>query len=172
MIIEVKDLKSIGLTFGDCLEYAKFMRVEVDQSGKLEQLDTDTVIAFANGQKDLVVINAGVKRELIQYLKGKVYSNKDFVPLLFAVGIYILVKNLPKQVVLEIDEEYSGYDELIRRVLRKLLNKKFNGKWDGSIRFVRIGKESPAHLLAWTVHKLKKRPGYKKLSFEEIASLM
>ena len=139
----------------------------------MEQLDRDTVLAFANGQHGLLIIKTTVKRRLIQYSKKKAYPTKELVPIVFAICVYLLVRNLSKYSVLEIDEEYSGYEELIRKSLKKLLDNKFEGQWEDSIRFVRIGKVSPAHLLCWSVHRMKRRPeSYKKIAFEDIVKFL
>jgi len=61
------------------------MTVEVDQSGKFEQLNTHTVIACANGKSNVIWISASVKRSLIQSLRKSLIPRKDIIPILFAV---------------------------------------------------------------------------------------
>ena len=87
------------------------------------------------------------------------------MPLLFAVVVSLLVKGLNRQMILEIDEEYTGKNKFIEQALIKMLGV----RWEGEVRFRLIGKESPAHKLAWEVHRsdLKKR-GVRKLKLEEI----
>ncbi|OGC92369.1 hypothetical protein A3D85_00295 [Candidatus Amesbacteria bacterium RIFCSPHIGHO2_02_FULL_47_9] len=141
------------------------MVVEVDQSGRLEHLDTDTVIAFANGESGAVLIKVSVKRQIVQSLKRTIIPHDQLMPLLFAVVVSLLVKGLNRQMILEIDEEYTGKNKFIEQALIKMLG----ARWEGEVRFRLIGKESPAHKLAWEVHRsdLKKR-GVRKLKLEEI----
>ncbi|OQY22772.1 MAG: hypothetical protein B6I35_05345 [Anaerolineaceae bacterium 4572_32.2] len=45
------------------------MRVEVDQSGKMEVLRVDTALALSNGITASILIPAAVKREVYRQLK-------------------------------------------------------------------------------------------------------
>lgn len=137
------------------------MTIEVDQSGKFEQLNTHTVIACANGKSNAIWISASVKRSLIQKLRKSLIPRKDLVPILFAVLVFILldtIDTLPDTII--IDEEYTGKDDIIGESLRKLLVGKSQTKWQGQIRFKQVGKLSPAHKLAWKVHRAKKKPDF------------
>ena len=145
------------------------MVVEIDQSGKLEQLDTGTAIAYANGKSDVVWVTAKTKRELINYLRKTLIPIKDSWPILFAVLIYAMIEKLPKNVVLRIDEEYTGKEKIISETLEKLLGRKFAKKWEGKVRFGLIGKHSPAHKLSWEVHRKKNRQRVRGIKFEEVA---
>src|SRR3990167_8480405 len=98
------------------------MTVEVDQSGKFEQLNTHTVIACANGKNSSIWISASVKRNLIQGLRKSLIPRKDLVPILFTTLVFILLDSLdvfPNTII--IDEEYTGKDHIIEESLRKLL---------------------------------------------------
>lgn len=65
---------------------------------------------------------------------------------------------------MKIDEEYTGKNEIIEETLTKLYLRS-RRKRIPDIRFVRIGKQSPAHALAWKVHRSKGRlPDTKKVS--------
>jgi len=129
------------------------MRVEIDQSGRLEHLNTDTVIAFANGSKGSILIKVGDKRKLVVKIRKSAIPGDQAMPILFAMCIFLLIKDLNKQSILIIDEEYTGKDKIIKSTLEKLLGI----KWEGSVRFGRIGKDSPAHHLAWIIHRHKSR---------------
>ena len=144
------------------------MKVEIDQSGKLEQLDTLTVIGFANGKTDAVVLSVSTKRSLIAHLRKSLIPQKDILPVLFGVVIFMLIESLAKNIVVVIDEEYTGKDQVVRETLEKLLRNKFGTKWTGSIRFQRVGKQSPAHKLVWGLHRQKYKKGLRKLPAKEI----
>jgi hypothetical protein len=144
------------------------MAVEIDQSGKFEQLNTHTVVACANDKNAAIIIAASVKRRLIQKLRKSLIPRKDLVPIAFAVLVYILLKELgrlPSNIV--IDEEYTNKESIIKETLTKLLQRKAKGKWQGRILFKQIGKHSAAHKLAWGVHRKKRFVGVKKVTEEE-----
>ena len=150
------------------------MTVEIDQSGKFEQLNTHTVIACANGKNSAIWISASVKRTLIQKLRKSLIPKKDLVPILFAVLVFIALDNLntlPNTII--IDEEYTGKEAIIGESLRKLLADKSGKGWQGQIRFKQVGKSSPAHKLAWETHRAKKKPvNIKKISEENVLKLL
>lgn len=150
------------------------MTVEIDQSGKFEQLNTHTVIACANGKSNAIWISAAVKRNLVQRLRKSLIPRKDLLPILFTVSVFILLENLdtfPHTII--VDEEYTGKEEIIEESLRKLLVDKSRKEWQGQIQFKQVGKQSPAHKLAWKIHRAKKRPtDVKKILEENILQLL
>ena len=130
------------------------MAVEVDQSGKIEQLDTATVVACANDVSSAVGIKVSEKRMLFLRLRHSIIPKKDRLAVIFAVMVFLLLRTLKKlPLVIVVDEEYTGKDRLVCETLEKLLLRHTKGKWRGVIRIGRVGKHSPAHLLAWTGHK-------------------
>lgn len=145
------------------------MAIEIDQSGKFEQLNTRTVIACANDIKRAIWIPASTKRNLVQKLRKTTISRKDLSAIIFAILVFLLLMKLdtlPTRIV--IDEEYTGKEKVIRELLKKLLAKQTKEKWQGQILFKQVGKLSPAHRLAWTLHKRKKMLGVRKISVAEI----
>lgn len=148
-------------------------RFEIDQSGKIEQLDTYTVVAGANEETRAVWLSAGVKRKLIQRLRKSCIPQKDLLPILFAVLCFLLLKTLPQLPnVIVIDEEYTVKESMIKEILLKLLNRQTRGKWQGGIGFKMIGHGSPAHRLAWSLHRLKKSNKTRVISENEVLSLL
>ncbi|KKT58061.1 MAG: hypothetical protein UX91_C0007G0031 [Candidatus Amesbacteria bacterium GW2011_GWB1_47_19] len=79
---------------------------------------------------------------------------------------------LDADVVLRIDEEYSDKEGVIKEVLGKLLVRKWGRKYEGSIRFGRIGKLSEAHKLCWNIHREKNRQKVRSIKSEEILRLL
>ena len=148
------------------------MRVEIDQSGKLEQLNTDTVVAYSDGSYGTIVLKTIVKQKIIRELRKSLIPRRDIVAIWFAVVVYLLIKDLAKNTVILLDEEYTGKNTIIEEALSKLLQQRFHYKWIGSIRFQQIGKDSPAHKLAWSTHRTKRRVGVRKLTVEDIISFM
>lgn len=132
------------------------MTVEVDQSGRIEDLSTGTAIAFANGKSDAVFVSAGIKRKLIVNLRRNSFiPAKDLPAIIFSVILFTLITDYELD-VLKIDEEYTGKNAIIEDTLEKLFFRR-HVKRTPDVRFVRIGKRSAAHRLAWQVHRSKGR---------------
>lgn len=146
--------------------------VEIDQSGKLEQLNTGTAIAYSNGLSNAVWLGVGTKRQVVTRLRKTLIPSHDLWAIMFAIVIYLLIDGLGADVVLRIDEEYSGKEEVIKEVLEKLLLGKWGRKYAGSIRFGRIGKLSGAHKLCWNIHREKNRQRVRSLKSAEILDLL
>lgn len=148
------------------------MAIEIDQSGKLEQLDTDTVVAYSNDINAVLYIKAGTKRKIVQHLRTTLIPRKDLYPIFFAILIFLLIKSIKAQITIIIDEEYTGKNDVIKETLEKLLLKQFKENWKGAIRFGQIGKHSPAHTLAWKNHRQKSHAEIRKINKEEIMGLL
>jgi hypothetical protein len=140
------------------------MSVEIDQSGKIEQLNTPTTVGAANDEKLAIRIITSHKQRLLYKLRGSLIPRNDLYPIMFSILIYLLIlklKKLPDKII--IDEEYSGKEKLIENTIRKLLNRK-SIKWDGNILFKQIGKEAIAHDVAWATHSKNKKNKYKSFT--------
>ena len=148
------------------------MSVEIDQSGKIEQLSVNTVVALANDCSSAVFISVSSKRKLFIKLKHSKTKRNVLYPTLFTILIFIALKQLkvfPN--ILLVDEEYTGKDEIIKSLLTKLILKT-RPKWDGEIRFVRVGKPSPSHKLAWGIYNKNKKLKYVKIDEIEILKFL
>jgi len=140
------------------------MRVEIDQSGRIEETNRDTVIAFSNGERFSIRISAKVKRQLLEVFrqrgKPKVFKHK-----VFALGVVLLLhksKISPKNLSLIIDHEYPGHENSIKDIIWS----RFNSEVE--IDFESVGKNSPAHEIAYYTYK-KERKEDVKLTYKEIA---
>ncbi len=128
------------------------MRVEVDQSGKVEDLNTHTVVAYSNDLNGAILIRAGAKQKIVSGLRKSITDSSELYATFFAVLVYILVKDL-KASVFVIDEEYTGKEKLISETIRKLFWVKKKKTVD--LRFTPIGRHSNAHQVAWRTHLFK-----------------
>ena len=146
------------------------MKVELDQSGKVEQLNTLTVIAIANGCSKAIYVTAGDKRKLISLLRKSLIPQRDIIPILFAVLVFILIKNLQDGSLVAIDEEYTGKDQLIKETINKLFEANTRRK-KIRLSFAQVGKQSSAHKVAWAAHKSKSK-GAIKVGFDEITKYL
>ncbi len=128
--------------------------VEIDQSGKVERTQTDTVLALADGQAYAIRIPATVKRAALARLRQKGKSATVSYLRLFAAGLYLLVAGrLSSLERMVIDTEYTGQDANIRGMLLRLVRRAEADYPAERIVFRQVGKDSPAHALALAVHR-------------------
>ncbi len=141
------------------------MHIEVDQSGKIEQLNMNSVIAFSNKNQYSVLISKEVKREVYKIYKGKV---KELRYRLFCVGVYFCLKEyIREKELITICCEYVGKENLIKSFLLDYLRKDYPAVDPKIIRFGMIGKKSNAHAAAIDVYRGNRRPN-KILSLSEV----
>lgn len=137
------------------------MAWEIDQSGRIEETNRDTVIAIANKQNSYTLkINARTKRALEKdyRLIGK---PKMFKVKTFSYGIvYLIKKSNIKESYLILDVEYPGYENMIKDLIKNRFRRDF------IIRFTSIGKSSPAHEAAYFTYKKKRKADF-ALNYEE-----
>jgi hypothetical protein len=128
------------------------MRVEVDQSGKIERTSHDTVVAFSNDFDYAILVPAQVKREIIAVLKSKGKARAHL--LLFAMVLYELLREYLERIEkITIDVEYEGSEPYIKLQLLNLIWQA-NPYYPGNrIAFGRIGKKSRAHKRALATYR-------------------
>lgn len=145
------------------------MRVEVDQSGKIEQLNCDTVIAFSNSVQYVVLLPKSVKRDIFLRYRSKIPRLKYR---LFCISVYYCIKNLIcDSGLIVIDDEYKGNEDVIKSLLLnyiKAAHKEFEAK---RIAFGQVGKSSSAHVAAIEVFRNHRRPD-KVLSLNDVGSFL
>jgi glycogen synthase len=140
------------------------VRIEVDQSGKVEQTNMDTVIAFSNGKAASLRITAKVKRDLVTAMRAEGYRGTAFYLRIFCAALSTLIKPYLGEIeTVAIDEEYDGRD----RQIKDLLVSYINSGWDGEIYVTNITKKSPAHKLALGTLRGESRAN-QRISFEEL----
>jgi len=143
------------------------MRIEIDQSGKIENTSKNTIIGFSNNIFGSIFISAKDKRE-IQKIFRNAGKSRIFVYKLFAVLIFLLIiKHLENIDQVTIDDEYPGKGYLIKNFLFQEIQK-INPTFSvENIIIKRIGKKSRAHYIAYGVAIDKKLPD-KRVSIKEI----
>ena len=135
------------------------MHVEVDQSGKIEDTATDTVLAFSDGESFAILISAKVKRACLYELRQRGRTGKSIYWLLFATGLFLLLRDhVRKFSLVTIDVEYTGHSPAIKEHLLNLLRRADLPARPDLFRFRRIGKKSPAHGRAFYTHRGDIRP--------------
>jgi len=141
------------------------MHIEVDQSGKIEQLNKNTVIAFSNKNQYSVLIPKEIKQEVYRLYKGNV---KELRYRIFCIGVYYCLKDYIKEKeLITICFEYWGKENLIRSFLLDYFRKDSALLDSKIIRFGKIGKQSNAHAVAIDVHR-GNRKSNKTLTLGEI----
>jgi hypothetical protein len=136
------------------------LEIQVDQSNKVES-PHDTVLACSNGRRHAIVIQAGVKRDILESLRQRGVSRKRASVYLFAAGLFLLLRDVADQVDwIMIDEEYPGYAADIKAILLRMLRRAGKKVDAAVITFSQVGKSSPAHDLALRVSRRKRPPDH------------
>lgn len=150
------------------------MEIEVDQSVKIEDTSEDTVLAFSNERHFAILIPAEAKRQALAYLRRRGKSRRISVLLVFAAGLFLLLRNSAADATLiTIDQEYEGkkHEAVIKGRLLQLL---YRAGWQGDsdcITFGLVEKKSRAHKQAWGVHQGKIVPDYRVTADELLSAL-
>lgn len=131
------------------------MRYEVDQSGKIEDTNKLTIVAFANGKTRTLKISGVEKQKLIRSMRVLDHPKKTFIYKAFAGLVFLLLKNQKVEEVV-IDREYPGHEATIKVVLTQLFAK--FGKEKPEIGFAKITKKSPAHEIALETFRGRRKP--------------
>lgn len=141
------------------------MKIEIDQSGRIEETNRDTVIAFSNEKQFSIRIPARIKRQLLEVFRRR-GKPKLFKYKVFALGIAILLRRSkisPKNLSLVIDDEYPGHEGTITDIIWSRFDPEVE------INFRSISKNSPAHEMAYYTYK-KERKENVRLTYEEIVA--
>ena len=132
------------------------MQIEVDQSGKIEMLSHDTVIACSNGKQYCIKIAKKIKQELFYNYKKEI---KQLKYKLFCIGLYYCIERFlhdSKSII--IDDEYHGKNNLVKSILLSYIRKKYPNFDEKIIRFRNIGRKSNAHHVAIETFRKEHKP--------------
>lgn len=137
------------------------MQVEVDQSGRNDKTDKDTVLAMANARSYSILISASEKRRVLASLrKLKPRWSRSYINVtVFATLVYLLLRDhIEKLEVVAIDQEYPGHEPLIKDWVMRMCRRQGIAIHKDQIYFDQVGKKSPAHKLAWGVYNKHIKP--------------
>jgi hypothetical protein len=131
------------------------MKIEVDQSGKVEKTSQHTIVADSLG--NCVLLKAKDKQNLLQVYRT-VYKPQVFVYKTFSycVASVISLSFKPSHRYV-IDNEYFGHDEVLKGMIMKYLAYRNILIYPDSIQFAHIGKHSQAHQVAYETYKGKRK---------------
>ena len=142
------------------------MKIEIDQSGKIEHTSRPTVVAFSNKESNVLVILAKDKKAVQKYFR-KIGKPKLFIYFTFMVLVYYLIENhLKKYDQIIIDREYPGYEKLISRTLKQWIKDSI------AVTIAQIGKKSRAHDLAWKELKSRTHQNTSKINSNKIIKFL
>ena len=133
------------------------MKYQIDQSGKIEQTNKITIIAFSNSKYGSIRLKAKDKRYL-QDIYRQAGKTKSFTLQIFSALLYLLFEKfkLEKTSVM-VDKEYPGHEALIRSYLIQLSSKRRKIILSpDEIRFGLVGKGSNVHGVASKAFKLNR----------------
>lgn len=124
------------------------MSYQVDQSGKIEQTNKNTVICLSNSTHATIILKAKDKREL-QVIYRAAGKPRVFPVQVFSALTYLLIEKAGiKEGVVYIDKEYPGHEDIIKSYVTQLITKRGKNKMDAeNTRFTLVGKTSNAHLI-------------------------
>ena len=132
------------------------MRIEVDQSGKIEQMNTDSYIAFSDDEQYCIKLPKKIKQEISFSYRGK---TKQLIQKIFAICVYqCLIDYLDNKKLIVIDQEYEGWNPFIKRELFSLIKNKYPNFDKNIIVFDKITKKSKAHKLALRSYREEEKP--------------
>jgi hypothetical protein len=140
------------------------MRIEIDQSGKIENTSRHTFLACSNSIHSILKISAAEKRKLQKYFR-KIGKPRLFVYMTFALLVILLLKNRKiKSIPIVVDIEYTGKTGLIKNFI-----KQFNSNFPvDNLSFRFVGKKSNAHDLAYGAAIGKVKPNLELTSAQII----
>lgn len=143
------------------------MKYQIDQSGKIEQTNKNTVLALANGSWDAIIVSGKTKRQ-IQEIFRRHGQIRNYILFVFSALLASLIKRNKTISQVLVDTEYPGKDAIIKNIVLEMLN---GEKIIPDIHFGFVGKESPSDEKASRITH-KKEEAKKELNLKEIMRLI
>lgn len=132
------------------------MKYFIDQSGKIEQTEKNTVLACTNGANTTIFLKSTEKRKLQRIFKQS-DTPRLFIPLTFAALTALLIDEVKPRHKVIVDHEYIGHEEFIAEKIRDYLAYLGMVNQPNAL-FGHVGKLSRAHKLAYIVASGKRKP--------------
>lgn len=146
------------------------LKLELDQSGKIESTNVDTALATSDGRS--LLIPASVKRTCLLEIRREGRYKVPSQILVFTVGVFLLVQDrLCEGVAITIDEEYRGNGWFIKDHLLNLFKSAGHDIDPQLIEMGFIGKHSPAHSFALATYRKTLKP-QRVVSVQDILTLL
>jgi hypothetical protein len=130
------------------------MKIEIDQSGKIEATGQHTVVADSFG--NAVEIAAVSKRHLLSLFRAKGEPNMFFTKTFALLVALTIQKSFHPSHYYLVDTEYIGWDDVIKTWIFRYL-KRLNCSMDRqNLVFGYVGKGSSSHTYAYNTYKRKR----------------
>lgn len=129
-------------------------KFQIDQSGKVEQTNKNTVLCLSNGSWDTVLIKAKTKRQ-IQEIFRQNGQPRNYVLFTFSAALCILIERNLGVGRIVVDKEYFGKEPIIKKLLEEMSEEI---KKKATLEFGLVGKSSRADFRAGEVLAKKKKP--------------
>ena len=145
------------------------MKIEIDQSIKIEQTSKDTIIGLSNKKTFTVLIKAKTKRKLQEEFRKR-GKPRLFVYRTFIAGVVLLLRyaKIDNLAQIVIDQEYFGNERVLTSMFLEMWSRYF--EIIPEISFGRIGKKSNAHNISYLTMKGEYKAN-RILDFTEIEKL-
>lgn len=145
------------------------MHIQIDTGSRLDQ-SGDTTFAFSNDRERAILLRQSVRDRCLEQIPGNKLERELR---LFAACFYLLIQdNVEELEEITIDEEYPGHSGKIRGILLNIIKKRHPQVAEQLlINFLRIGRKSEAHRVAWTTYRKERRPD-RTLKVQEILSVL
>lgn len=140
-------------------------KVQIDQSGKIEQTSKNTILCLSNGFWDAVSIKAKTKRQLQEIFRRN-GQNRNFILFTFCAALALLLKRNLMLNEVTVDKEYTSKEGIIKKITQEMLASE---KKIPEIYFGNIGKKAMAHNRAYAI-AIGKLKANKELAFPEVLS--
>lgn len=132
------------------------MRIEIDQSGRIEYTRKPTVLAFSNSRTRSIIISASEK-QFLQRVFRRANKSRIMMAKTFAVLMYLLVKDSLGQIrEIIVDQEYEGHDKQLTQLFCDVVQKSDPLIKIPLVHFRNIGKKSNVHRIAIDAYRKKK----------------
>lgn len=136
--------------------YTKGMKIEIDQSGKVEETARRTAIGDSLGN---VVVMSAADKKAIQALYRSIGQPRSFVIQLFSLLVtFVIARSVSETHTYTIDPEYPGKEEEILTWISYFAHKLSLPFVPDHVVFHRVGKSSLAHGVAHKAFKKKQTP--------------
>lgn len=144
------------------------MNIEIDQSGKIENTNVDTIVAFSNHEQRSILLPAAEKR-ILQGIYRDAGKPHIFVYRTFAILVFFLIRDrLDRIQGIIIDDEYPGWHFMIKNILLQHI-RTMKPDFDKQVIVTQcIGKKSNAHHTAYATYTKKREPDM-MLRYQDIA---
>lgn len=147
------------------------MRIEIDQSWKIEKTNKLTVIAFSNSKNGVISIKSREKKLIQKYFR-EIGKPRLFAHFTFAALVFLSVrKEISNGDQIYLDREYPSYEKLINQKIKEFVKENTHLK-NISIHTTNIGKNSNAHMIAIKAFNSRDRSKLKNITAREVISVI